>query len=213
MPPLVRTATLRVALARVNDEFSPALTRIPRATKFYDPLASRPSSARRPRGRMGRFQAVNHLRRQIMNTPNDFIAQYEHYKEQLRQVNLTNKTTVFDALEAAKVTSVEVEFDGVGDSGQIDSVTVYQDTTILELPSTPVTFQQAMYGSSEISEASQLLREAIEALCYDYLEQEHGGWENNDGAYGTFNFSVPKRTIELEFNGRFTDVATSYHDF
>jgi hypothetical protein len=43
--------------------------------------------------------------------------------------------------------------------------------------------------------------------------QEHGGWENNDDAYGTFTFDVPERTIEPEFNGRFTDIATSHHTF
>jgi hypothetical protein len=76
-----------------------------------------------------------------------------------------------------------------------------------------VTLSQAAYGLSELSEATYQLREAIEVLCYDCLEQEHGGWENNDGAYGTFTFDVLQRTIELEFNGRFTDVATSHHQF
>ena len=38
------------------------------------------------------------------------------------------------------------------------------------------------------------------------LEQEQGGWENNDGAFGEFTFDVAERTIELEFNGRFTDI-------
>ena len=55
MRPRFLTATLRAALARVNDEFSPTLTRIPRATKFYDPLAFPPAVVRRPRGRMGRL--------------------------------------------------------------------------------------------------------------------------------------------------------------
>ena len=85
--------------------------------------------------------------------------------------------------------------------------------TVIELPSMPLTLQQVHFGASEPSTASQPLCEAIAALCYDYLEQEHSGWENNDGAYGTFIFDVPKRTIELEFNGRFTDVATSHHHF
>ena len=148
-----------------------------------------------------------------MNTHTDFAASYERYKEQLRQANLTNKATVFAALHAAKITSVEVEFDGVGDSGQIDAITAYQESTIAELPSVPLTVHQVQFGTQAPSTASQPLYEAIEALCYDCLAQEHGGWENNDGAYGTFTFDVPTRTIELEFNGRFTDVATSHHSF
>ena len=144
---------------------------------------------------------------------NDFTAQYEHYKAQLRKANLANKAIVFDALHDAKVTSVEVEFDGVSDSGQIDAITAYQDATIVELPSAPLTIHHVQFRAADPSTASQPLREAIEALCYDCLKQEHGGWENDDGAYGTFTFDVHKRTIALEFNGRFTDVATSHHHF
>jgi hypothetical protein len=51
------------------------------------------------------------------------------------------------------------------------------------------------------------LREAIEELCYSYLEQDYGGWENNDGAFGEFIFDVATRKIGLEFNSRFTDHA------
>jgi hypothetical protein len=148
-----------------------------------------------------------------MNPNDDFAAKYEDYKEQLRKATLANKATVFDALQAAKVTSVEVEFDGVGDSGQIDGITADQDSSIVELPSAPLTIHQVHFGTTDPSTASLPLPEAIEALCYDCLEQVHGGWENNDGAYGTFTFDVSKRTIELEFNGRFTDVATSHHHF
>jgi hypothetical protein len=57
------------------------------------------------------------------------------------------------------------------------------------------------------------LREAIEELCYGYLTQEHGGWENNDGAFGEFTFDVRAASIKLEFNARFTDYSTSTHKF
>ena len=65
--------------------------------------------------------------------------------------------------------------------------------------------------SSSPSEST--LEEAIENLCYDYLEETHGGWENNDGGFGEFRIDVAKRTVELEFNGRFTDTCTSNHTF
>ena len=38
------------------------------------------------------------------------------------------------------------------------------------------------------------------------LEQTHGGWENNDGAYGEFTFDVAERTIKLDFNERISDI-------
>jgi hypothetical protein len=47
----------------------------------------------------------------------------------------------------------------------------------------------------------------------NYLYDNHSGWENNDGAFGTFEFSVPDRTIALQHNDRYTDVYTTTHEF
>ena len=52
----------------------------------------------------------------------------------------------------------------------------------------------------------------VEHLCWDYLEI-YCGWENNDGAFGTFVFDVPAGTVTLEHNERFTDVNTTSHEF
>ena len=41
----------------------------------------------------------------------------------------------------------------------------------------------------------------------------HGGWENNDGAYGEFCFDASARCIHLEFNERFTSSELFTHDF
>ena len=45
------------------------------------------------------------------------------------------------------------------------------------------------------------------------ISRNHSGWENNDGAYGTFVFDVPDRTITLEHNERYTEVDTTTHEF
>jgi hypothetical protein len=39
------------------------------------------------------------------------------------------------------------------------------------------------------------------------------GWENNDGAFGTFVFDVADRTITLEHNERYTEVNITSHEF
>jgi hypothetical protein len=38
-------------------------------------------------------------------------------------------------------------------------------------------------------------------------------WENDAGAYGTFRFDVAHEIVEIEFNARFCDVATSTSQF
>ena len=57
------------------------------------------------------------------------------------------------------------------------------------------------------------LEAAVEELAWDYLYDNHCGWENNDGAFGTFEFLVPDRTITLQHNERYTDTHTFIHEF
>jgi hypothetical protein len=140
-------------------------------------------------------------------------ASIKSHRKAVAAANAHNKPVVFDLLAAAGITSVTVEFDGEGDSGQIESVIACAGESRLELPQAPVTLQHASWRSETFTDTTQPLPEAIETLCYDYLQQEHGGWENNDGGFGTFTFDVARRAIELEFNGRFTDIHTTGHTF
>jgi hypothetical protein len=81
------------------------------------------------------------------------------------------------------------------------------------LPELPVASYRAGSTTGKITPRHKDLRQAIETLCYGYLEHEHGGWENNDGAYGEFTFDVAGRRIDLEFNARFTDSTLFNHSF
>ena len=119
----------------------------------------------------------------------------------------------FAALAEAGISSVIAEFDGEGDSGQIGDINAYVGDAPAPFPETRVTLQRTSWGGDAVSIIDEPLAQAVETLCYDYLEQEHGGWENNDGAFGTFHFNVAERTIELEFNGRYTDIASHNHSF
>jgi hypothetical protein len=140
-------------------------------------------------------------------------ASIQRHRKAVTAANEHNKPVVFDILAGAEITTVTVEFNGEGDSGQIESVIACAGEARVELPKTPVTFQDVSWNGDTISDHTEPLPEAIETLCYAYLEQEHGGWENNDGAFGTFTFDVGKRTIELEFNGRYTDISTHNYSF
>jgi hypothetical protein len=147
---------------------------------------------------------------------NDFestFSAYNRHREARASLSAGNKNAVFDALGAANITQVLVEFDGMGDSGQIENVTAHRGDELVELPSTTVTIQQIAWGSSEPVTTEQTLKEAVETLCYDYLEETHDGWENNDGAYGEFLLDVAERTVDLEFQERNTATLTENHTF
>ena len=50
-------------------------------------------------------------------------------------------------------------------------------------------------------------------LVPNALAQTHGGWENNEGAYGEFTFDVAQRTITLDYNERVETSEYSQHMF
>lgn len=142
---------------------------------------------------------------------NRLIADYDRHRATAVKTNRLNKAAVFRALTGAGITSVTAEFDGEGDSGQIENIAASAGKMPIPLPTTTVSIRQSGYRQKP-SMSKAALKDAIETLCYDYLEQQHGGWENNDGAFGSFEFDVAKRTIRLEFNGRFTDFVTHNYD-
>jgi hypothetical protein len=137
-----------------------------------------------------------------MTQEDNFTAAYECQAATRCKAVEINKVVVFDALAAANITSVTVEFDGVGDSGGIEYISANSGDTRTELPVGSVPFHQAECGDDASELMQQTLREAIESLCYDSLADEHGGWANDDGAYGTFTFNVATRTIEVELGVR-----------
>ena len=113
--------------------------------------------------------------------------------------NAADKNAVFDVFAEIGIHTVTVGFDGYGDSGQIESIEAFDaGNNPIALPDNrPVRFQGV----------------ETETMAFGYLEETHCGWENDDGAFGTFVFAVPLRTITLEHNSRFTDVVTSQHRF
>lgn len=146
-----------------------------------------------------------------MSDTEHFAERYARHQEILKQANAANKEAVFAALAAAGIATVTVSFDGEGDSGQIADIAV--DGKVTRLPDVRVECQLVPLGAETPVCGQTTLHLAIDALCYDYLAQEHGGWENNDGAYGEFVFDVAQRRVELDFNARFSDSVNSTHTF
>ena len=144
----------------------------------------------------------------------DFEAAYALHQKAVAEANAFNKIVIFDALSSTGITSITVTFDGCGDSGQIDDITAYAGEQETGFLATKVTLRVTSWGQPKMTDReSPSSPEAIEDLCYGCLEQTHGGWENNDGAYGEFTFDVAERKITLDFNGRFTDTWSDAHTF
>ena len=136
--------------------------------------------------------------------------EHERRDAELRAIN---KTAVFDALAAARITIVVVAFDGYGDSGQIENVEAKAGDEIVTLPSGQVEIASAVWDQAEPESTAMTIHDAIELLIFDFLGMTHDGWENSDGAYGDFTFDVAERTITLDHNERDMQSEYSQHVF
>jgi len=143
----------------------------------------------------------------------DFSKLHQIHTRALAEANLLNKAVVFDALVASGVTRIIAEFDGEGDSGQLNGVAAYRGETLVALPLQPISLQRSEFNTQGLTTRSETLENAVITLCYDYLEQEYAGWENNDGAYSEFTFDVAARLIELDMNVRVSDTTHYNHTF
>jgi hypothetical protein len=165
-----------------------------------------------PNAPIDQDQPPHHFSKESIMTE-DFNLIFARREANVRKASAINKTAVFDALAAANITTVTAEFDGGGDSGGITSIGAVKDDENVGFPALKVPYQAADWNTEELQATEHSLEEAVEYLCYQLLEQTHGGWENNEGGYGTFVFTVAERRIELDFNGRFCDVYSHAHEF
>lgn len=126
-------------------------------------------------------------------------------------VRARNKAIVFAALAEAGIHKVTVEYDGGGDSGQIEDLAAW-NAADEKIPFPSGVKIQLVSENRDHPLPEQNLEETVEHLCWDYLEI-YSRWENNDGAYGTFVFDVPARTVTLDHNERSTEINTTSHEF
>lgn len=111
------------------------------------------------------------------------------------------KQALFSTLAKHGIHTVTAEYDGEGDSGQINEISAFA------ADDTPVALNIPHNADGEPQRAT--LHDCLEDFCWDILELHHDGFEINDGGFGTFTFSVPDTSIQLCHNDRFVDVTTT----
>jgi hypothetical protein len=99
-------------------------------------------------------------------------------------------------LQDAGVASVHIFYDGCGDSGQIESID----------------YTGADGGSIDIAGRVAIKKSELLEIFYDLLEVRHAGWENNDGAFGEFDWDLASDSLKHSHNDRFTDYETTEYE-
>jgi hypothetical protein len=138
---------------------------------------------------------------------------FADHQTRIETLRPTNKAAIFDALAAAGITQVEVTFDSYGDSGQVEDITARSANEAVLLPEGEVRVACPAWGCTHVETRTMTVAAALEHLVYDCLSEAHPGWENGDGAYGTFTFDVAVRTITLDHHARHVAVKSTAHEF
>ena len=154
----------------------------------------------------------------------DIMAKIKEEQKSKAQRSKHNASALFDALSwNTKVFSIVANFNGSGDSGQIDCIE-YFDKKENNLPEPEGKVKNSKLEAGhywnpktndleEKPEREADFGELVEQICYDRLSAHHAGWEINEGSYGTFTFDVLNRKINLEFNERVESVRSTSESF
>jgi len=133
-----------------------------------------------------------------------------------------NRKILQRAFDKYKIKNVVVEFDGSGDSGQIEQILVDGETyenTDAENADGFISHTGSSYcGDGTRNHGWALnptLYDAIESFCYGILEGEHGGWEINAGSFGSFTFENKSKTFtcNLDMNERVEETHSSTESY
>lgn len=122
-----------------------------------------------------------------------------------------NRPVLLKVLKDLKVRTVKSEYDGSGDSGQLEGPVLDPEPKPDLVPTVSVLVHGGWRPKDgEITETrTKTLIEAIQDLFYDLLEIQHPGWEINEGSTGEFLWTVRFDRVRLIHNQRIETVETS----
>jgi len=143
------------------------------------------------------------------------VAKKKIKKVGIDEVSDGNKEILFDILAVKDVELVTVSFDGSGDDGGLEGNDLPDNIKNIVVEGAKISQGSVwMNGVTEKKyKINPTLGEIVDSLCYELLESLYGGWENDDGAFGRFLFSVKDRSARLEYNARYTESELFEHDF
>ena len=124
-----------------------------------------------------------------------------------------NKEKLIEALKSAEIERVTVNYGGSGDNGSVDDpkffargdIPIDSDDSMLEglkiheveIPQNPK-WDNGKWVPQDYKLETLSLSEAVNQLCCDTLDEVRGGWENDNGAEGTFEILVGENKIFWE---------------
>jgi hypothetical protein len=122
-----------------------------------------------------------------------------------------NKELLFASLRSMGIMEVTIDFDGAGDDGCFQRAVGFDGANAeVAIPTAEIVIKTVVFDTGTVADAIITVLDYLHQLASDVLDETHSGWEIDDGAYGTFRFSVTEQVITLEYNERYT--ISEYHE-
>lgn len=126
-----------------------------------------------------------------------------------------NRDLLIATLAQLEIVSMQIRYSGGGDSGDVYEVEPEPACAVEKLRGTTMAVSCAKTVWDEARKASYTLEthsvsvdEALRDFALAWVDQHHGGWENNDGGSGTVTINVVGNTFVLEHDAYYTE---SFH--
>jgi hypothetical protein len=117
------------------------------------------------------------------------------YNAECRERMLARHSELLALLRARGIAVVRAHYDGCGDSGQLEACECF-----------------AVENTAADDQLTEAERGRIDDHFYDLLECRHGGWENNDGGYGDFTWTIQSDELTHDHNDYYTEVDNTLHE-
>ena len=104
--------------------------------------------------------------------------------------NKAGRSELLPQLRALGITEVTAEYEGYGDSGNVEDVVVSPDTITL----------------------TEDLRRRVEDFGWDFAYALSPGFENNEGGYGELTWALEADKIDVSHSNRYIETNTTEHE-
>ena len=125
-----------------------------------------------------------------MTQATDFYAQMLESQSRAAEQRVEIRAALLSELRAIGVTSIEVQYEGYGDSGNVENVVVTPDTIAF----------------------SEELRRRVEDFGWDFAYALSPGFENNEGGYGELTWALEADKINVTHSNRYIETKTTEHE-
>ncbi|TRD17316.1 hypothetical protein FEV53_13305 [Palleronia caenipelagi] len=101
-----------------------------------------------------------------------------------------DRATLLEQLREIGLTEITAEYEGSGDSGHVGDIT----------------------DQPADREVPEDVMDRLKDFAWDVAYDQHPGFENNDGAYGSVEWDLTEDSITLDHTMRYTETCNTYQE-